>query len=92
MVFIKCLATAAQQAGLEPLQDHIRIGTTLFYLLLGMPIEAMKVIGRWSSDAFLAYLRKHTQILTLLIQANPAAHQAFSHFIIPSQALLQGRK
>jgi hypothetical protein len=91
--FIKRLATAAQQAGLEPLQGHgIRIGATLFYLLLGMPIEAMKVMGRWSSDAFLAYLRKHAQILTPLIQANPASHQAFSQFIIPSQALLQGRK
>ena len=91
--FIKRLATAAQQAGLEPLQGHgIRIGATLFYLLLGLPIEAMKVMGRWSSDAFLAYLRKHAQILTPLIQANPVAHQAFSQFIIPSQALLQGRK
>ena len=93
MAFIKRLATAAQQAGLEPLQGHgIHIGATLFYLLLGTPIEAMKVMGRWSSDAFLAYLRKHAQILTPLIQANPVAHQAFSQFIIPSQAPLQGRK
>jgi hypothetical protein len=91
--FIKRLGTAALQAGLEPLQGHgIRIGATLFYLLQGMPIEAMKVMGRWSSDAFLAYLRKHAQILTPLIQANPVAHQGFSQFIIPSQALLQGRK
>ena len=78
---------------MEPLQGHgIRIGATLFYLLRGMPIEAMKVMGRWSSDAFLVYLRKHAQVLTPLIQANPATHQAFSQFIIPSQALLQGRK
>jgi len=91
--FIKRLASAAQQANLEPLQGHgIRIGATLFYLLSGMPIEAMKVMGRWSSDAFLSYLRKHAQILTPLIQASPVAHQAFSQFIIPSQALLQGRK
>src|SRR5271168_821194 len=91
--FIKRLASAAQKADLEPLQGHgIRIGATLFYLLSGLPIEAMKVMGRWSSDAFLAYLRKHAQILTPLIQASPVAHQAFSQFIIPSQALLQGRK
>jgi hypothetical protein len=90
--FIKRLAVAARSAGLEPLQGHgIRIGATLFYLLRGMPIEAMKVMGRWSSDAFLRYLRKHAQILTPLIQANPQAHQYFSHFIIPSQSLLQGR-
>jgi hypothetical protein len=58
--FIRRLALAAREAGLEPLQGHgIRIGATLFYLLLGLPIEAMKVMGRWSSDAFLRYLRKH---------------------------------
>ena len=91
--FIKRLASAARQAGLEPLQGHgIRIGSTLFYLLSGLPIEAMKVMGRWSSDAFLRYLRKHAQILTPLIQANPQAHQAFSQYIIPAQPLLQGRR
>ena len=91
--FIKRLASAAWLAGLEPLQGHgIRIGATLFYLLLGLPMEAMKVMGRWSSDAFLSYLRKHAQILTPFIQANPQAHLAFSQVIIPSQPLLQGRR
>jgi hypothetical protein len=91
--FIKRLATAARDAGKDPLQGHgIRIGATLFYLLHGMPIEAMKVMGRWSSDAFLRYLRKHAQILTPLIQADPQVHQAFSQFIIPAQSLLQGRR
>lgn len=91
--FIKRLASAARQAGREPLQGHgIRIGATLFYLLLGLPIEAMKVMGRWSSDAFLRYLRKHAQILTPFIQAHPQVHQAFSQIIIPAQSLLQGRR
>jgi hypothetical protein len=91
--FIKRLAWAARQAGVEPLQGHgIRIGATLFYLLSGLPIEAMKVMGRWSSDAFLSYLRKHAQILTPLIQANPQAHESFSQFIIPAQSILQGRR
>ena len=91
--FIKRLASAARQAGLEPLQGHgIRIGATLFYLLAGLPIEAMKVMGRWSSDAFLSYLRKHAQILTPFIQANPQAHESFSQFIIPAQSILRGRR
>ncbi|KAF8802917.1 hypothetical protein BYT27DRAFT_7073653, partial [Phlegmacium glaucopus] len=82
--FIRRLAAAAQHAGLEPLQGHsIHIGATLFYLLQGVPIEAVKVMGRWSSDTFLRYLRKHTQILTPFIQANPEAHKSFSQFIIP---------
>ena len=91
--FIKRLASVARLAGVEPLQGHgIRIGATLFYLLLGLPMEAMKVMGRWSSDAFLRYLKKHAQILTPLIQANPRVHEAFSQFIIPAQSILQGRR
>lgn len=91
--FIKRVATAARAAGLDPLQGHgIRIGATLFYLLQGVPPEVMKVMGRWSGDAFLRYLRKHAQILTPYIQANPEAHEAFSEFIIPPQALLRGRR
>ena len=91
--FIKRVAMAARLAGLEPLQGHgIRIGATLFYLLMGLPMEAMKVMGRWSSDAFLRYLRKHAQILTPLIQASPEVHKTFSQFIIPAQSLLRGRR
>ena len=89
--FIKRVAAAARAAGLEPLQGHgIRIGATLFYLLRGVPFEAVKVMGRWSSDAFLRYLRKHAQILTPYIQADPDVHRTFSHFIMPTQATLQG--
>ena len=82
--FIKRLASAAWLAGLEPLQGHgIHIGATFFYLLLGLPMEAIKVMGCWSSNDFLSYLRKHAQILTPLIQANPQAHLAFLQVIIP---------
>ena len=58
---------AAHAAGLEPLQGHgIRIRVTLFHLLRGIPMEAVKVMGRWSSNTFLHYLQKHAQILTPL--------------------------
>ena len=91
--FVKRLASVARLAGVEPLQGHgIRIGATLFYLLHGLSIEAMKIMGRWSSDAFLRYLRKHAQILTPFIQANPRVHEAFSQFIIPAQSLFRGRR
>ena len=44
--FIKRIADATHTAGLEPLQGHgIRIGATLFYLLRGVPFEAVKVMG-----------------------------------------------
>ena len=55
--FIKQVAEAAHTARLEPLQGHgIRISATLFYLLWGVPFEAMKVMGQWSSNTFLRYL------------------------------------
>jgi hypothetical protein len=82
--FIKTLATAAIAAGLNPRQGHgIRIGATLEYLLRGTPFEVMKVKGRWASDAFLAYLRKHAQILAPYMQANPARHDEFIRLTIP---------
>src|ERR1700678_2017377 len=63
--FIKRLALAARAAGLDPLQGHgICIGATLHYLTLGVPMEAMKVRGRWGSDAFRRYLRNHAQTIT----------------------------
>jgi len=71
--FLAELAKATCAAGLEPLQGHgIRIGSTLEYLLRGVPFDVMKVKGRWSSDAFMLYLRKHAQILAPYIQAVPA--------------------
>jgi hypothetical protein len=91
--FVKRLALAAHAAGLDPLQGHsIQIRSILHYLILGVPMEAMKVMGQWGSNAFLCYLCKHTQILTPYIQANPEVPVAFLHFIMPSQPLLQGRR
>ena len=79
------LAKAARAVGLEPLQGHgIRIGSTLEYLLRGMPFDIMKVKGRWSSDAFTLYLRKHMQILAPYIQAVPAVHDAFTCLTMPA--------
>ena len=89
--FIRQVADAAHAAGLNPLQGHgIQIGATLFNLLRGTPFEAVKVMGQWSSDAFLRYLRKYDQILAPYIRVNPDIHHSFSHFIMPSQATLQG--
>jgi len=83
--FIAELAKAARAAGLDPLQGHgIRIGSTLEYLLRGMPFDVMKVKGRWSSDAFTLYLRKHAQILAPYIQAVPTVHDAFTRLAMPA--------
>ncbi|KAF5377916.1 hypothetical protein D9615_006695 [Tricholomella constricta] len=84
--FIKRLAALARRAGLDPLQGHgIRIGSTLEYLLRGMSFEAMKIMGRWHSDAFTLYLRKHALILAPYIQAQaPQVYDDFVRLTMPT--------
>ena len=83
--FLAELAKAARAGGLERLQGHgIRIGSTLEYLLRGVPFDVMKVKGRWSSDAFTLYLQKHAQILAPYIQAVPAIHDTFARLTMPA--------
>ncbi|KAF8437894.1 hypothetical protein L210DRAFT_3405005, partial [Boletus edulis BED1] len=62
----------AQAAGLNHVHGHgIRIRATLEYLLQGVPFDVMKVKGRWASNAFQLYLRKHNQILAPYMQSMP---------------------
>ncbi|KAH6901618.1 hypothetical protein BKA70DRAFT_1374745 [Coprinopsis sp. MPI-PUGE-AT-0042] len=52
-VFLNRIKEAAEAVGLKPLCSHgIRIGSTLEYLLRGMPFQTMKTKSRWRSDAF----------------------------------------
>lgn len=81
--FMKTLNTAAESLGLEPLQGHgLRIGATLEYLLRGLSFETVKAIGRWSSDAFIIYLRQHAVILAPYLQGTPIFAE-FNRFIMP---------
>ena len=70
--FIVRLNKYTQAAGLERIHGHsICIGATLEYLLRGVPFDVMKVKGRWASNAFQLYLRKHNQILAPYIPSMP---------------------
>ena len=63
-IFLACLKKALINAKHPIKHGHsIRIRAMLEYLLQGIPFEAMKCIGRWSSDSFSKYLCKHMQIL-----------------------------
>lgn len=78
------LSKAALACCLDPLQGHgIRIGSTLEYLLRGIPFKVVKVKGRWASNSFLLYLRKHAQILAPYMQADPVLHDAFTRLTMP---------
>lgn len=82
--FIDWLAKATHNASLEPLQGHgICIGSTLEYLLRGMPFDVMKAKGCWASDTFLVYLRKHALIMAPYIQATPKVHEVFIRYTMP---------
>lgn len=76
--FLQRLTSATKAAGRQPVQGHgIRIGSTLEYLLRNVPFDVVKVKGRWASDAFLIYLRRHAQILAPYMQAAPALQEQF---------------
>src|SRR6266849_10715085 len=78
-IFLSRFKKALKDAGCSAKHGHsIRIGATLEYLLRGLPFEAVKNIGRWSSDSFSRYLYKHTQILAPYVQANPDLHHRVS--------------
>lgn len=79
--FLKRVENAVRAAGLELLQGHgIRIGSTLKYLLRGIPFDVMKVKGHWAGNAFQLYLRKHAMVIAPYIQATPAVHEAFIQY------------
>ncbi len=83
--FISRIQKAAAAAGLPRIHGHsIRIGATLEYLLRGVPFDVVKVKGRWRSDAFIGYLRKHAQVLAPYMQAQPALHTTFQQLISPT--------
>ena len=82
--FLSLLASVLKASGRPPLHGHgIRIGSTLEYLLRNVPFDVVKVKGRWGSDAFLVYLRRHAQILAPYIQAQPSLHEAFLRLTLP---------
>jgi hypothetical protein len=83
-IFLARVAKAAKAGGLEKLPGHgIRVGSTLEYLLWGVPFNVVKAKGRWQSDAFRGYLRKHAQIMAPYMQAEPQAYDSFVRIAMP---------
>ncbi|KAJ3504586.1 hypothetical protein NLJ89_g7863 [Agrocybe chaxingu] len=81
--FMRRVNAAASAAGIGPLQGHgIRIGSVLEYMLRGIPFDVVRAIGRWSSDAFTLYLRKHATILAPYIQNSPIL-EPFTRIAMP---------
>lgn len=69
--FMERINKALRSMNLPNLQGHsIRIGATLEYLLRGLPFDALRVKGRWASDAFTVYLRAHAELMAPYMQDN----------------------
>ena len=74
----------ASDLGLPKIPGHgIRIGSTLEYLLRGVPFDVVKAKGRWQSEAFKGYLRKHAQIMAPYMQAEPKTYETFIRYTMP---------
>jgi hypothetical protein len=68
---------------LDSLKGHgVRIGGTLEYLLRGIPFDVVKSMGRWGSDAFVLYLRKHAVIMAPYLQRGLVL-EAFTRYTMP---------
>jgi hypothetical protein len=68
-----------RDTGVElPTGHGFRIGGTLEYLLSGLPFGVMKVKGRWASDAFEKYLRKHAEVMAPYMQEHSDVLSEFS--------------
>lgn len=81
--FLKRINLAASELGIDSLKGHgIRIGAILEYLLRGVPFDVVKSIGRWSSEAFLIYLRQHAVIIAPYIQGTPFM-ETFTRYTMP---------
>ena len=77
-IFTQRITEAAREAGIPPLQGHaFRIGGTLEYLLRGYSFKTVKVKGRWKSDAFLTYLRRHAEVMAPYMQTKDDLHTQF---------------
>lgn len=69
---------------MKKLPGHgIRVGSTLEYLLRGIPFEVVKAKGRWKSDAFKGYLREHARVMAPYMQANPTVLETFVQYTMP---------
>lgn len=81
--FWKRVSGIVKGARLGNLKGHgLRIGGTLEYLLRGVPFDVVKSMGRWSSEAFTMYLRKHALILAPYLQGSLVL-EPFTRYTMP---------
>jgi hypothetical protein len=84
---INTIDTAAESIGYEKLGlkkgdlglHSIRSGAAMAMYLDEVPIYTIMMIGRWSSDAFLRYIRKQVESFSHNVSKRMIKHQFFRH-------------
>jgi hypothetical protein len=64
----------------------IRSGAAMAMYLGGVPVFAIQIIGRWSSNAFMKYIRKQIEEFTFDVSARMLTTQTFTHSTDPNQS------
>ena len=83
-IFLTRINKIMSSNGWQKLAGHgIHVDSTLEYLLRGIPFNVIKAKGRWQTDAFKGYLRKHAQIMAPYMQANLTPYETFVHYAMP---------
>ena len=76
--FLQRINKIADNKGLDKRPGHgIRVGSTLEYLLRGVPFPVVKAKGQWQSNTFRGYLCNHAQIMAPYMQAVPGTYETF---------------
>ena len=79
------LGFSAAQIGLH----SARSGAAMAMFLAGVPVFTIMLLGRWSSDAFLRYIRKQVKEFSTGISSKMIEHENF--FTIPTASLADPR-
>ena len=82
---LKTYGEARLRINVDEIGTHsIRSGAAMAMYLGGVPVFAIQMIGRWSSDSFMRYIRKQIEEFTYDVSQKMLTMQHFRH--VPSNA------
>ena len=75
-----CETIGSAHLGFDPSEigtHSLRSGTAMEMYLAGVPVYTMMLIGRWSSKAFLHYIRKQVEQFLQDVAKKMLTHRSF---------------
>jgi hypothetical protein len=74
---IMSLRAACATIGSARLGHSLRSGAVMEMYLAGVPVYTIMLIGRWSSDAFLRYIRRQVEQFSKDVALKMLTHRSF---------------